>query len=488
MAGPLIQLLQGLRGRRMRRRGGWGGGDSPSMRNIINPLDSQDMTDRAQGVDISRAMPSTRLETQISQPAAESFATSQLPQAAAPSVAAPSQVAAEFDQPAQRSSPFMTAAGSNAVANPVSTQQCPGGVCPTGPSRGLNAADYGITLSPGETLLRVNEQPSSSPAPMGAMPSSPAAPSAVGAPQPGQQPPQLTPGGWSSFVQEAAADPKKANWRGFALAAQQQQEKFTNLVGITADPKLKAVYWNESQYWGRESANAMRAAILADNLAPRQQMAEKALRGNTLGSRLEESYRFLSTPGVGLGPDDRAAAFARDADPKLAVVTDEQLKQNQLYQDAAQVAHAGEIAHFAAIAAADDPLGNPWGTEESRAAGASMAWNAATARYGAMPLEQAFSEIDKRFVPAYAQALGEANARRPEGQQLSDGEIVQKALDQGLVLRSHVYYSRNPNADREPQQPAVQTQALQQPSPQQPAAKSQEGGGWWPSVQAWGGG
>lgn len=476
----------------MRRRGGWGGGDSPSMRNIINPLDSQDMTDRAQGVDISRAMPSTRLETQISQPAAESFATSQLPQPAAPSVAAPSQIAAEFDQPAPRSSPFSTAAGSNAAADPISTQQCPGGVCPTGPSRGLNAADYGITLSPGETLVRVNEQPSSSPAPMGAMPSSPAAPSAVGAPQPGQQQPQLnaqiTPGGWSSFVQEAAADPKKANWRGFAMAAHQQQEMFKNLVGVTADPKLKAVYWNESQYWGRESANAMRAAILAGNLGGRQQMAEKALRGNTLGSRLEDSYQFLSTPGGVLGPDDRAAAFAREADPKLAVVADEQLKQNQLYQDSAEVAHAGEIAHFAAIAAADDPNGNPWGTEESRAAGASMAWNAATARYGAMPLEQAFREIDKRFVPAYAQALGEANARRPEGQQLSDGEIVQKALDQGLVLRSHVYYSTNPDADREPQQPAVQVQAPQQPAPQQPAPKPQGDDGWWPSVRAWGGG
>jgi hypothetical protein len=460
----------------MRRRGGWGGGDSPSMRNIINPLDSQDMADRAQGVDISSAMPSTRLETQISEPMAESFVTSQLPQPAAPSVAAPSQVAAEFDQPAPRSSPFSTAAGSNAVADPISPQQCPGGVCPPRQSGGLSWEQYGLTPEPGATLIRVDEKPSSSPAPMGAMPSSPAAPSAVGAPQPGQQQSQLnaqvTPGGWASFVQEAAADPKKANWRGFAMAAHQQHEMFKNLVGVTADPKLKAVYWNESQYWGRESANAMRAAILADNLAPRQKLAEKALQGNSLQSQMESGYQFLSTPSGVLRPEDRAAAFARQVNPKL---TDEQMEQDPVYQEAAKVAHAGQIAHYAAIAVADDPEGNPWGTQESRDSGMNAAWKAATARYGAMPFEQAVQEIDERFVPAYAQSLGELNARRPEGQQLSDAQIVSQAQQEAVYLRSQLYYAQNPDADTDapPQQPAAQVQTP--PPPQQPAAQPPAG-------------
>ena len=461
----------------MRRRGGWGGGDSPSMRNIINPLDSQDMADRAQGVDISSAMPSTRLETQISEPMAESFVTSQLPQPAAPSVAAPSQVAAEFDQPTPRSSPFSTAAGSNAVADPISPQQCPGGVCPPRQSGGLSWEQYGLTPEPGATLIRVDEKPSSSPAPMGAMPSSPAAPSAVGAPQPGQAAPSFDPNNtfsaWQGFVKRAVEDPQGANWLGAADAAAQQAGNFFKMHQMAANPTWKVYYGQQFSYWQGESANALRAHMLNQSLGPRQKMAQQAMDKGSLKSQMESGYQFLSLPSGVLRPEDRAAAFARSVNPKL---TDEQMEKDPVYQEAAKVAHAGQIAHYAAIAAADGPDGNPWGTQESRDSGANAAWKAATARYGAMPFEQAVQEIDERFVPAYAQAIGEINASRPKGQQLSDAQIVSQAQQEAMYLRSQLYYAQNPDADTDapPQQPAAQVQTP--PPPQQPAPKPTAGG------------
>lgn len=64
MAGPIEQALQSIRQRRDRRRSEWNqgfGGDTPGMRNYINPLDSQSLSDRAQGVDIDEVLPPTQL-------------------------------------------------------------------------------------------------------------------------------------------------------------------------------------------------------------------------------------------------------------------------------------------------------------------------------------------------------------------------------------------------------------------------------------------
>lgn len=63
---PLEKLLAQIRQPRRFRRSeytppGLAGGDSPGMRGTINPLDSQAMADRAQGVDISSVSPPTRL-------------------------------------------------------------------------------------------------------------------------------------------------------------------------------------------------------------------------------------------------------------------------------------------------------------------------------------------------------------------------------------------------------------------------------------------
>lgn len=483
MAGPLIQLLQGLRGRRMRRRGGWGGGDSPSMRNIINPLDSQDMTDRAQGVDISRAMPSTRLETRISEPAAESFATAQLPNAAAPSVAAPAQVAAEFDQPSQPSPAFRTAAGSNAVSSPMQTQQCPGGICPTGPSMGggLDPSRYpGLKVAPGEILVRVDEQPSGSPAPSGAMPSQPGMPAippaaAIGQASAGVSTADgLTP--WQGWVRAAAANPQSTNWLDAARAAADESKYFADLSKVTMAPSWKVFYGQQSMYWQRESANAIRAHQLQQSLLPRQQMAEQALNKDSLKSRMSEGYQFLATPDPVLRPGDKAAAFARQFHKDLP---DEQLEKTPVYQEAAKVAHAGEIAHLAAIATTAEPTGYPWGTQESRQSGASAAWKAASARYGAMPFEQAVKEIEDRFTPAYKQALMELNANRPNDQRMSEAEIVQKAEDDSRAMYSQIYWDQNPDVDEAApaQQPAPQPAARPQPADRIPA-----------SVRAWGGG
>lgn len=484
MARPLLNLLQGLRGRRMRRRGGWGGGDSPSMRNIINPLDSQDMSDRAQGVDISQASPSTRLETRFSQPAAESFTTSQLPQAAAPSVAAPAQIAAEFDQPSQPGSAFRTAAGSNAAANPVSTQQCPGGVCPTGPSMGggLDPSRYGITLSPGETLLRVNEQPSGSPAPMGAMPAQPGMPAGQPAGVPGQASPGMNPGGsltpWQGWVRKAAENPQATNWLDAARAAADESQYFADKSATAAAPSWKVFYGQQSMYWQRESANAIRAHQLQQSLLPRQQMAQQAMDKDSLKSRMSEGYQFLATPDPVLRPDDKAAAFARQINKDL---TDEQLVKDPVYLEAAKVAHAGDIANIAAISATSDASGYPWGTEESRQSGSSAAWRAASARYGAMPFEMAVQEIEERFTPAYKQALMEQNATRPNDQRMSEAEIIQKAEDDSRAMYSQIYYDQNPDVD--------EAAPAQQPAPRPaPAARSQPGDGIPASVRAWGGG
>lgn len=466
----------------MRRRGGWGGGDSPSMRNIINPLDSQDMTDRAQGVDISQAMPSARLETRISEPAAESFATSQLPRAAAPSVAAPAQVAAEFDQPSQPSSPFRTAAGSNAVSSPMQTQQCPGGVCPTGPSMGggLDWRQYGLTPEPGATLLSVEERPAGSPAPSGAMPAQPGMSVGQPAGMPGQAASGMNLSGgltpWQGWVRKAAENPQATNWLEAARAAADESQHFAKKSEEAAAPAWKVFYGQQSMYWQKESANAVRAHELQQSLLPRQQMAQQAMDKDSLRSRMTEGYQFLATPDPVLRPSDKAAAFARQFHKDLP---DDQLENTPVYKEAAKVAHAGEVAHLAAIATTADATGYPWGTQEDRQAGKNAAWRAASDRYGAMPIEQAEKEIKERFTPAYRQALMERNATRPSDQRMSEAEIIRKSEDDSQALWSQIYWDQNPDADEAApaQQPAPQPAARPQPADRIPA-----------SVRAWGGG
>jgi hypothetical protein len=103
MAEPLEQLLAQIRKPRKFRRLEYtapdGGGDSPGMRGSISPLDSQGVSDRAQGIDISSMSPPTRLRADRMD---EEMYDGDTPVNAG-------------DEGGGERSPFMTAAGSNAA-------------------------------------------------------------------------------------------------------------------------------------------------------------------------------------------------------------------------------------------------------------------------------------------------------------------------------------------------------------------------------------
>lgn len=470
MAGPLIQLLQGLRARRQRRRSGWGGGDAPGMRNMLNPLDSQDMTDRAQGVDISSSMPATRLEARISEPVADSFATSQLPQPAASTTVAP-----PHEESPQRRSPFMTAAGSNAVASPMTSSQCGPGGCNVGPSAGLDASQYGITLEPGQTLLRVGPEVSQP----GFAAQQPVASTQAAS---GAQTfdPSSTFSAWQGFMKQAVEDPKNTNWAAAGLAAAQQAENFFKLHQTATNPSWKVYYGQQFSFWQRESANAFKAHQLALNLAPRQDMARQAMERGTLKQGFQEAHDFLTTPNMSVRPEDRAMAYATKVNPNL---TDEQLASNPTYQEALRKAYAADIAHSAALSASDSGNFYPWGDEDRRSAGVATAWNDARKYYGGMSLEAASSEIDRHFKPAYGQSLARANSELPPEARMSDAEIRNRVEEHTLALKSILAYDKDPSLGKGEQPAATQGPAQQR---QRPAQQSSDGG-WLPSVRAWGG-
>ena len=466
MAGPIIQMLQGLRERRQRRRSGWGGGDAPGMRNIINPLDSQQMSDRSQGVDISSAMPSTRLETRVSEPVAESLATGQLPQPASNSTVTP-----PAEPQPERRGPFMTAAGSNANPQPMTGSQYPAqyfgqqpGVC-TGP----NCQQGGGERIINERVTHINGVPveqlqGQATAPSSPQPSQQAAP---GQPQ-GQQAgaafdPAQAFSAWQGFVSRGAENPASVDWLGAANAAAAQADNFYKLHHTATSPSWKVYYGQQAAYWQRESFNALKTHMLAQNLAPRQQMAERAMERGSPMAQFRDVNEFLTTPNMDAPPDDRAAFYARTLHPELK--DDAQVTAHPDYQEARRRAHAGEIAHHAALAATQGDTESPWGTEDSRAAGASSAWNNAKAYYGGMNLEDASNEIDKVFKPNYLKALTKANAALPRGEQQSAAELRDRAELHSRALLSYLAYDQDPGigAQRSEAEP-------QQPAPQKPAA------------------
>lgn len=107
--GPVLELLGRIKDRRQRRLAGWQhnwhdsieGGESPGMRGQINPLDSQAISDRAQGVEVSEVAP-----PRAPQAAMSGFVDSSEP-----------------DDEGAPASPFRTAGGSGAKQNPIRQTQ-----------------------------------------------------------------------------------------------------------------------------------------------------------------------------------------------------------------------------------------------------------------------------------------------------------------------------------------------------------------------------
>lgn len=154
MAEPLQKLFSHIRRPRQQRRSQYQpftgfGGDSPGMRGSINALDSQAITDSAQGVDISSIAPPTRLSS--------SRIDDELYQE-------PTPINAGQEGGGERS-PFMFASGQGGQiqAQGVSSPQgmvkvCDGTKCymvPAGsqPSMGQKSLPPGVYVNPGETFV-----------------------------------------------------------------------------------------------------------------------------------------------------------------------------------------------------------------------------------------------------------------------------------------------------------------------------------------------
>ncbi len=475
MAGPLIEMLQGLRARRQRRLAGWGGGGTPGMRDIINPLDSQDMADRSQGVDISSSMPGVRLETRMAEPVAESFATAQLPQAAASSTVAAPEAAPQMEE----RSPFMTAAGSNARAQPVSGSQYPQQrqyfnappVC-TGP----NCQQGERVIS--ERVTHINGVPvgGAQQAALGQAGPATTATTTVAPADPFTQ--------FQENYKQFATDPKNANWMMVAKSSVDQANGYFKLSQTAGSIAEKQYYRKLANTWGMEAANAMKASIMQADAQKRQSLVERQLNRNTIGGQTSEMVEFLTQSNPEYGPDDRAALYVgklRQLTGQPAYENDEQMRSDPQYMKARGMAHAGEIATLAAnnFASREDHL--PFGTEQDRGIDNDAAWSRALGYYGTMPFTDAAAEIRGRFVPAYTRALTDINATRPQDERITPERIQSAAHATGKYLESLIYHEQNPEWAQSPE-PAAK------PPAQQEAPPPAQGGGWFQfSPSAWGG-
>lgn len=443
MAGPLIEMLQGLQSRRQRRRSGWGGGDAPGMRDMINPLDSQDMADRSQGADISSSLPSTRLEARISEPAAESFATSRLPRPAASSTVEAPEAAPQ----ARERSPFMTAAGSNAAADPVSSSQYPRqqqqyfdqqATC-TGPNcrqGGENVISERVTHING-VPVGGSQQPSS-------QAGSPAAPTTAGAVQPEA---------WSQFTTQFknfANDPKSANWVALARITADQSEEFNRLANMAPDIATKHFYRKQAIFMGMEAINSVKASIMQADAARREAIANRSIDKDTIAGQSADIMGFLTADNPEATPEYRAALQTgryRQLSGLPGFKTLEEMEADTDYQNAVKIAYASDIARLASANAAAGK--GAWGVEEDRNIGMEVAWTAAKKRYGAMPFEAAQKEIESRFFPAYAKSLAQLNQAKPEDQRLPQSDINQQARQASVQLWSHIYHDQKAKQEAE---------------------------------------
>lgn len=432
MAGPLQEMLSSLRQRRQQRQGGWAGGDSPGMRDIISPLDSQGMTDRAQGVDISSSMPATRLEARMApaedpQPTGGAALTAQL----------------TGGRPQVR-----TAAGSGGA--PDATREagdCANGQCGVRQSGGLDASQYGITLGPGERLLSVSPQAGGATASAGQASAAPASAAPASGPNPADA--------WGEFTntfKSFADDPASASWTNLAKINAQQASAFNNLANMSPDIATKHFYRKQAVMFGMEALNATKAAILQADSYRRESFAQQRLERDTIGGQTGELMDFLTADNPEMTPDFKAATYVgryRNMVGLPPFKTVEEMQADPDYQDARQIAHASRIAGLASSAIGS---GEPtaWGTEESRAAGMSMAWEAARSYYGSMPLSKAAGEIKTRFTPIYLRELNGYNATRPESERLSPVELQRQASQAATLLLTHLAMSQpkaqQPNA------------------------------------------
>jgi hypothetical protein len=190
------------------------GGENPGMRGSINPLDSQAITDRAQGVDISSIAPPTRL---MSSRMDEDMYAGETP----------TNLASTDDE---APNPFRTAAGSNASqasAQPTQMQyrtECGPNGCrrvpvmdsvpsvqiqQIAPQMASQPLPEGVTLGPGETLVpgSVRQGPTSSSPSTSMVPRMQAPPALQGAPAQEGMPAWMNPQGFydkaEGFYQQA---------------------------------------------------------------------------------------------------------------------------------------------------------------------------------------------------------------------------------------------------------------------------------------------
>lgn len=209
MAEPLEQLLAQIRKPRKFRRMGYtapdGGGDSPGMRGSISPLDSQGVSDRAQGIDISSMSPPTRLRADRLDEDMFDGAT---------------PVNAGSDGGGERS-PFMTAVGSNAAPRAAQqtqyrTQCGPNGcqkvpVLDDGAGESATTLPQGVSLSPGEKFVPGSLRETTA-APAQAMPFSQATTPATLSPAPQAQ--------MGMSLIDPAAEQAWSDARNYALSGQ----------------------------------------------------------------------------------------------------------------------------------------------------------------------------------------------------------------------------------------------------------------------------
>lgn len=416
MAEPLEVLLAKIRRPRPRQQYQpleQVGGDSPGMRGSINPLDSQAISDRAQGVDISSVDPPTRL---LSSRMDDDMYAGQTP----------TNLASTDDE---APNPFQTAAGSNArqgQARPTQMQyrtECgPNGcrrvpILDAAPSAQIQQLSpqampqqlpEGVTLGPGETLVPGSVRqggPSSSPSTsmvprMQVPPALQSVPASVGAPSREPVPSYLNPQQFYDRAEDyyRQADSALASRNAIGTVQNNNRANLHMQAGMTAAALSEARRMND---------------IKQENFLLARKDKQEADRRRTPKGQAELEIEVISMPGQSV--EYRADQLLQ---LRQAARTQAQMVYTQPQLDAERAMLEGAITASDAVrnqvryqTLVD---GSPDKKAMIKTAHASL-YDGLMSRYGKIADKGARSDaMSRELLPAYTQEFTEYYRQRPQ--------------------------------------------------------------------------
>jgi hypothetical protein len=482
--GPVLELLGRIKDRRNRRLAGWQhdwhdsieGGQSPGMRGQINPLDSQAISDRAQGVEVSEVAP----------PRAPQASMDAFQDAGEP---------AEQDGPGESQSPFRTAGGSGAKQNPVQqaqyTKVCGPNGCQMVPVQPQTQFSVSPQASMGEQIVPGSERVISSRViPSGGMPQGAVTASTEGVPVLSPMAQRI------ATLKSLGGFPEKGADQWMLNRAMASEE-------TGAQPGLdiygRAGLYRDSSFWNRAAIMERQAQRAQEIFNYNRSVADKILAHEQEAGKLQLERERMSTPegrlsmetrileDHSLSPQYRAQAIQelniRSRTDAGVQYSDEQLKaeRDMLEGRAVGATVAANVVNTGIVSGSLRPGNKPQASDQNKNHDyGAAALQQVYGRYGNMPAKQLKEIMYRDMEPAIRSRL---LAARTGGVMEITPELENLAANEaGLIIDGYHrmvldWQTSQPQSWYEwagwESKPSMAPTRAQQPQPQTPASAPQ---------------